>query len=99
MAIIIQRISQNGNMAKPEQLLGLQTVAQTIGEQIQILSADKTQKERVRKYGDDLGQLMNEVRGFAQRLAQQMKEAQANGNGAPGVDPKDAAQITGIECQ
>jgi len=99
MAMMIQRIEQNGNMATPEQLIGLQTVGQTIGEQIQILAQDKGQQQRVRAYSDDLGKLMNLLKGFAQRLAQQAKEAQANGNGQGGLDPKDAAKIKAILIQ
>jgi hypothetical protein len=97
MAIVIQRIEQNGAMAKPEQLMGLQTVGQTIGEQIQILGQDKAQKQRVRKYADDLGKLMNMVKAYAQRLEQQAKAAQGAGNGQ--VDPKDAAKVKAIELQ
>lgn len=96
MAIIVGRIQKRGGVAKPEELMGLQTVAQTIDEQIQIISQDKGQQERVRKYSDALGQIMNLVKAFAQRLKQQMKAAaEQNGNGGP--DPADVAKIKGIE--
>lgn len=99
MALLIQRIEQNGNMATQEQLIGLQMVGQTIGEQIQILSQDKSLAQRVRGYGEDLSQLMNLVKAFAQRLQQAMKKAaqQQGGNGGP--TPEDMAKIQSIELQ
>jgi hypothetical protein len=99
MAMIVQRIEQQQQgMAKPEQLIGLQTVAQTIGEQLQIVSQDKEQRERVRQYGDALGQLMNMVKAYAQRLQQAM-EAQAQQNGQGQMDPKDMAKVQGMQMQ
>jgi hypothetical protein len=98
MAMIVGRIQKMGGMAKPEQLVGLQTVGQTISEQLQIISQDKGNQDRVRKYSDALGQIMNLVKGFAQRLQQQMKAAaEQNGQGAP--DPADMAKVKAIEMQ
>lgn len=96
MAMIVGRIQKSGGMAKPEQLVGLQTVGQTIEEQLQIISQDKGNQERVRKYSDALGQIMNLVKAFAQRLQQQMKAA-AEQNGDGGPEPADVAKIKGIE--
>lgn len=98
LAMLVQRAAQNGNMASAEQINGFQTVAGAIGEQLQILSQDKSQRERVRRYGDDLRKLMNLVKGFAQRLAQAMKAQQQNGGGAQ-MDPKDIAKAKAIELQ
>ncbi len=100
MAMIVQRIEQQQQgMAKPEQLIGLQTVAQTIGEQLQIVSQDKEQRERVRQYGDALGQLMNMVKGYAQRLQQAMEAAAQQNGGQQQMDPKDMAKIQGMQMQ
>lgn len=98
LALVIQKAQQNGNMASAEQLGGMQNVGATIGEQLQILGQDKTMKPRVRKYAQDLGKLMNEVKGFAQRLAEAMKKAQQNGAGA-GADPKELAKVQAIQMQ
>jgi hypothetical protein len=96
MAIMVGRIQKRGGVAKPEELIGLQTVAQTIDEQMQIIAEDKGNQDRVRKYSDALGKIMNLVKAFAQRLKQQMQAAaQQNGNGGP--DPADVAKIKGIE--
>jgi hypothetical protein len=97
MAMIVGRIQKSGGMAKPEQLVGLQAVGQTIGEQIQIIAQDKSQQDRVKKYSDALGKIMNLVKAFAQRLQQQMKAAQQNGNGQ--MDPKDKAKVQAIMLQ
>jgi hypothetical protein len=100
MALVIQRLEQGGNMATQEQIIGLQTVGQTIGEQIQILSQDKSQRQRVRQYADDLGKLMNLVKGFAQRLEQMMKkQAQQQGQNGAGPDPQAIAKAQAIQMQ
>jgi|GEM_PF-983590 len=101
MTLIVQRIEQQQqSMAKPEQLVGLQTVGQTIAEQLQILSQDKEQKERVRQYGDGLSQLMNMVKAYGQRLQQAMEAAaQQNGNGQAQMDPKDLAKVQAMQLQ
>lgn len=97
MAIIVGRIQKTRGIAKPEELVGLQMVGKTIDEQIQIIAQDKSQRERVRNYGEALGKLMNLVKAFAQRLQQQMKAAAQNGAGNGQLDPADAAKIKGIE--
>jgi hypothetical protein len=89
MATIIKKIQTRGNMATPDELTGLNNLAQHIGQHIQKLAEDKNEKANVKEYGDDLGKLMNEVKGFAQRLAEQQKQQQAQ----PQLDPKDAAKI------
>ena len=98
LALVIGRSEQNGNMATQEQIMGMQTVAQAIAENLQILGQDKSMRPRVKQYGQDLGKLMNIVKGFAQRL-QQMMQKQAQQNGAAGPDPKDLAKAKAIEMQ
>lgn len=99
LALVIGKAEQQGNMASQEQIVGMQTVAQAIGEQLQILSRDKGMRPKIKQYGQDLGKLMNLVKGFIQRLAQQMKKrAQAGaGNGQP--DPKEAAKAQAMIMQ
>lgn len=99
MGFIVQRIEQTSGMAKPEELTGLQTVAQTIAEQIQIIAQDKNMKQQVRQYTDALGQLANMVKAFGQRLQQAMeKMAQQNGGQAQ-MDPKDMAKVQAMQIQ
>ncbi len=100
MALIVQRIEQQQQgMAKPEQLMGLQTVGQTIAEQLQIISEDKTQRDRVRQYSDGLGQLMNMVKAYGQRLQQAMEAAAQQNGGQQQMDPKDIAKVQGMQLQ
>jgi hypothetical protein len=99
MAMIIQRIEQQqGAMATQEQLIGLQMVGQTIGEQLQIIAQDKSQKERVRQYSDALGQMMNMVKAYGQRLQEAMQQA-AQQNGQQQMDPKDMAKVQAMQLQ
>lgn len=97
MTQVIQQAQQSGGMLPQEKIIGLQNVAQHIGQHIQILAQDKTQKDKVKEFGDDLGKLMNFVKAFAQRLQQQMQaQAQQNGNGQQ-MDPKALAKAREIQ--
>lgn len=69
MANVIQRIQATDNMGTPEDLIGLLTTAQNVGQHITILAADPKEKPRVKQYGDRIGKLMNDVKAFAQRLS------------------------------
>lgn len=103
MASVIQDIENSGGMATPLQVKGLQIAAgQTIQGQpipgngvtshVQILAQDKQMAPKVKEYSDDLGRLMNLVKAYAQRLAEQAQK----GNGAQGVDPKAIAKAQEI---
>lgn len=82
MASVVQRIEGTGGMATSQEITGLQNIAGYIGQNIKQLAQDKTMKPKVKEYGDDLGKLMNVVKGYAQRLQEQAKKAAAqNGNG------------------
>lgn len=91
MAIIIQRIEQSGGMATQKELMGLQNMAGHISGHIQILAQDENEKSRVKTESDHLGKLMNLVKAFAQRLAEQQQKQ----NGKPGVDPEVQAKLQG----
>jgi hypothetical protein len=100
MGLVIQKIEQRGGMATPEEIAGLQNMAQHVAQHVQIIEQDKNEKQRVKQYGDALGQAMNMVKAYAQRLqeqAQKAAEAQAQGNGD--MDPKDVAKVKGMQLQ
>jgi hypothetical protein len=78
MAGVIHRIEQTDNIGTMEEIIGLQNVGQAITQQIQKLAQIQSAKSKVKEYGDALGQLMNLVKGFGQRLAE--KNAQQNGD-------------------
>lgn len=99
MAHKVQMIGQQGGVGTPQDILGLSTAAKYASDYIQILSKDPQSKAIVKKLGDSLGKVMNEVKGMAQRQQEMMKKAQEQqqqGNGQGGLDPKDAAKINAI---
>lgn len=89
MAVAVQRVESNGSMAEKDEIVGLNNLAQYISQQIKKLAQDKLMKSEVKKYGDDLGKLMNLVKAYAQRLQQQQQDQNQSGQ----LDPKDAAKI------
>jgi hypothetical protein len=92
MGAIIQRCMQNGGMATEEQITGFNTVAQNIGMHLKKFAEVKTNAPKAKQFGDQLGKMMNEVKAFAQRLAEQKKKEQAGGQ----MDPAAQAKIQAI---
>lgn len=90
MAVVIAKVANAGGMATLDQITGLQNVAQHIGQYLALLAQNPENKQIVRQFGDQLGRLMNEVKAFGQRLAQQM-QAQQEANG--GMDASDKAKL------
>ena len=100
LGMVIQKIEQRGGMATPEEITGLQNVAQHIAQHIQIIAQDKNEKQRVKQYGDELGKAMNMVKAYVQRLQEaQQKAAEAQQQGNGGMDPKDVAKVKGMQLQ
>lgn len=94
MAVIVKQAQSAGNMATPQQLQGLNAMASHVAECLKIVSQDKEAREIVASLSDQLNQLMNLIKGFAQRLAQAMQaKAKQNGAGDGKMDPKDQAKI------
>jgi len=85
----IQVIKMTGNVGTPQDIIGLQSVAQYIAKHIQIIAQNPKNKEKVKIYTDALSKMMNEVRAFAQRQAE---EAKQNGKH---MDPEVIAKIQG----
>jgi len=95
---VIQQCNQQGGMAKPEQITGMQLVAQHIEQHIQILSQDKNEKAAVTAFQKQLSKLMNFAKAFAQRLQEAMKKQQQQSQ-QQGPDPKDAAKAQVMVAQ
>lgn len=76
MGAKISQISQLDNMGTPQDVIGLQSVGQHIGQNIQILSQDPANKQKVKLYSDEIGKLMNLVKAFQQRQQQAAKAKQ-----------------------
>jgi len=85
MAQMAGNIQKSGGVGTPQQVQGLGLAAQYVAGHMKILAQDPNEKQRVKKYADALGKLMNLVKAFAQRQAEAAKKAQAqNGAGANG---------------
>ena len=91
MAMVLQRVQQTGGVGSPQDVVGLQNMAGYIGQHLQIIAQDKGEKQRVKKYGDALGKLMNLVKAMAQRQQEAAQKQQGAQGG--GMDPKDTAKI------
>lgn len=89
MAQVIARINQTGGVGTPQDVIGLQAVAQYIGKHIQIMAQDEENKPKVKEYTDALSKLMNLVRAFAQRQEQAAQQQGQNQN------PETMAKIQG----
>lgn len=90
LALKIGQIARMGNMvSSPQELFGLQNVAQHIDGLIQGIAQDKAQQARAKRYEQVLGNLLNEIKGLAQRLQQKI----AAQNGDSGVDAETRAKI------
>lgn len=96
LAVLIQKAERQGGMAAADQIAGMQNLAAHIAQHIQIIAKDENEKERVKKYGDQLGKLMNIVKAYAQRVAQMAQKQ--NGQGAQ-MDPKDKSKIMAQQAQ
>lgn len=89
MALKVGQIMRTGSMTTVQEVLGLQNVATHIDKLIKHIEQDKPSRERAKVYAQKLGNLMNEVKGMAQRLKEQI-QAQ---NGDSGVDEETKAKI------
>lgn len=74
MGVKVQSIERAGGMTTMETVVGLATVGQEIERHIQMLEQDETQEQRVKMYRDALGQMMNLVKAYYQRLAEQAQQ-------------------------
>jgi hypothetical protein len=81
-------------MGTADQLAGLGNMGQHVGAFLQIMGQNPADKPKVRQYSDLLGQMMNVLKGFAQRLEE--KQAAGNGEaGAAGPDPDTVVKLQG----
>lgn len=80
MGLTVRQIQASGGIGTQQQVSGLNNAAKRIGEFLKIMAQDEAAGPKVRQYGDLLGQLMNVVKGFSQRLKEQQQAG--NGNGA-----------------
>jgi hypothetical protein len=89
----IKQLQANGSVASGPEIVGLNAVAQAVGQHLKTLSADPSSKPQVKQFSDALGKLANYIKAFAQRLQEQQKA------GSPQLDPETAAKIQAIVIQ
>jgi len=71
----LQMLQQEPTPPDARRISGLETVIQHIAERVQVLAGDETQSERVRQYGDALGQAQNMVKQIVQGVQKAQEEA------------------------
>jgi hypothetical protein len=98
MALIVQRIVSMGGMATAQEVTGLQNLGNHIAQIIAMVEQDKGEQERAKQYQDQLGNLMNAVKGFAQRLAEQQQAAGTGANGEAMAETAGKVQALQIQA-
>lgn len=93
MAMMVERALAT-NSGSPDFLVGIQNMATHVGQFLQAMSSNDEDKPKIRVYGNALSQIMNHVKGIAQRLAEAQ---QAQGAGAAGGEA--AAQAAKVQGQ
>lgn len=86
----IKQVEARGGTATEDEIIGLTNMGANVAKHIQKLSEDKAAKAKVKEYGDDLGKLMNLVKAYGQRLAEQRQQQSQNGGG---LSPETSAKI------
>lgn len=84
---VVDRINQTNQMGTPQEVIGLSTVSACIKERIALIAQDPNEKQRVKVYGDLVGEIDNQIKAFAQRQAQAAQEE----NNQP--DPETMAKV------
>lgn len=96
----VQRIQQSGGVPDSrEEIVGLTTVAIHVATEIQMLAQDPAEKANVKQFSDKLGQLMNEVKAFAQRYAEKKQGENGGAQGDPELMGKIQAMIISAQAK
>ena len=77
----VQQATQMGNMASRDKIAGMANVLDHCARLIAEIGQDDAQKELAKAMAQISGNLANQIKGFAQRLAQQEQAQGQNGNG------------------
>jgi hypothetical protein len=88
---LVQAASKGGGNTNPDKLAGMFNILGNINEHVQMISADKSEQERVKKYQKQLMELGNALKALGQQLQQKM---QAQGQqGQQGPDPEVQSKV------
>lgn len=84
MALLVKQAQNPLALPTFQQISGFKNLEMHITELLKLVEADPSEAERAKAYADQLGNLMNIVKGFEQQLIQSLKAGagSANGNGA-----------------
>lgn len=91
MAAVIDRINGTDGVGTPTDVFGLNSVAEDVSQNIEVMSQDPANKAFVAAAGKALGKLMNDVKAFAQRQQEAAKSNQQ--------DPAELAKIEMLKMQ
>jgi hypothetical protein len=94
MTMVVRQIMQGGGVGTQQQIIGLQLAAQYAGGHLQLIAQDPAEKQKVKEFGDVLGQIMNQVKAFAQRQAESQQSGPSGGE-AEGEMAATAAKLKG----
>lgn len=84
-------IASTDNVGTPEDVIGLMAVVNDAGKHLQIVAQDKNNGELVKVFGDIIGKITNELKGFAQRQQEQQQSEQG--------DPEAMAKVQATMLQ
>jgi hypothetical protein len=85
MGTIIQQIQATGGVGDQEKLAGLAKLVGEIEKFLAQMSTNENDMEKVKQYQQILSDMVNHLKGFAQRLQEQQGQQQ-NGNGVKAED-------------
>lgn len=91
LKLVVGKAVQRGGMVSAERLDGMQNVLFHLSRLIAKIGTDLANKEVAKNMAQECGKLANEIKGFAQRLAEQMQQ-QAGGEASAEM-AKTAAKI------
>lgn len=90
LAAVVVGIEQSQEPAESWQIRGILNVIRYITLLIKAFAQNDANKAKAKEYGDDLGQLSNQIKALAQQ-SQEAKQAQTQGEG--GLPPETTAKI------
>lgn len=96
MLLSMQSMAEDINtigQPSPQQIIGLIACYKHVSQHIAIIAQDKEEKQRVKRYGDFLKPIMNQVKAWGQQLKEKEQAAQQqNGDGGKAAAAMFAAQ-------
>lgn len=91
MGTYIAQIQQSGGVGDQKTLMGLGNLTKNIQMFLQQMATNEDDKEKVKEFQNILTQMLNHIKGFAQRLQQQQAKQQPGGQSADAVKAQIAA--------